>query len=83
MRLPRSLPRLALPAPFLPAPQVSTSAFEACQQQHWPQLFGGLAPAEQQRVMAGLRQARPRLVKGYEAMAMARLILEDDRWGSL
>ena len=30
-------------------------------------------------MMAGLRQARPRLVKGYEAMAMARLVLEDAR----
>jgi hypothetical protein len=44
---------------------VSTSAFEACQQ-HWPQLFATMVPAEQQRVMAGLRQARP--------------VLEDDRF---
>jgi hypothetical protein len=29
--------------------------------------------------MEGLRQVRPRLIKGYEAMVMARLILEDSR----
>lgn len=61
---------------------MSTSAFEACQQV-WPGLFDGLGDAERARVLAGTRDARPRLVKGYEAMVMARLVLEDDRhvWG--
>lgn len=59
--------------------EVSTSAFEACRQL-WPQQFGSLADSERARVMEGLRAARPRLVKGFEAMVMARLILEDDGW---
>lgn len=29
----------------------------------------------------GLRATRPRLIKGWEALVMARLVLEDDRWG--
>ena len=61
-----------------PPTQVSTSALEACQQV-WPGRFDGLGDAERARVLAGTRAARPRLVKGYEAMVMARLVLEDDR----
>ncbi|KAI7843756.1 hypothetical protein COHA_002654 [Chlorella ohadii] len=56
--------------------EVSSSAYDAAAQL-WPQLFGGLPDAERQRVMAGMRATRPRLVKGFEAMVMARLILED------
>jgi len=56
---------------------VSTSGYEACQQ-YWPQLFGELSPQEQQRVRAGMRATRPRLIKGWEALVMARLVLEDD-----
>ncbi len=47
--------------------QVSSSAYDAAAQL-WPQLFGGLPDAERQRVMAGMRATRPRLVKGFEAM---------------
>lgn len=83
--LPTSCPTLLSSPPRcpwplrLPGPQVSISAFEASEK-HWPQLFGSLGHSERGRVLAGLRAARPRLVKGYEAMAMARLVLEDDRW---
>lgn len=61
--------------------EVSTSGYEACQQ-YWPQLFGAVGDAELQRIMAGLRRVRPRLIKGYEALVMARLILEDERCSS-
>ncbi|KAL4448327.1 hypothetical protein ABPG75_005546 [Micractinium tetrahymenae] len=57
--------------------EVSTSALEACCQ-HWPHLFGSLSDAERQRVRRGLRATRPRLIKGWEALVMARLVLEDD-----
>lgn len=59
-------------------PEVSTSAIQAAAE-HWPHIFGpaALPEAERRRVAAGLRCTRPRLVKGSEAMLMARLILED------
>lgn len=57
--------------------EVSTSAYEACQG-YWPDLFAGLSGQEQQRVRAGMRATRPRLIKGWEALVMARLILEDE-----
>ena len=58
--------------------EVSTSGLHSCAQ-HWPHLFRGLDDdeAERRRVWSGLRAARPRLVKGYEVMIMARLILEN------
>lgn len=63
-----------------PRLQVSTSALEACAK-YWPELFGGLGEEERQRMRRGLRATRPRLIKGWEALVMARLVLEDDRWG--
>lgn len=43
----------------------------------WPQLFDGLAPERRADLAAGLRQTRPVLVRGYESMVMARLLLEE------
>lgn len=57
---------------------MSTSGLEACQQ-YWPHLFGSLDGGERQRILASLRAVRPRLIKGYEVLAMARLLLEDKR----
>lgn len=70
--------RLALMT-ILPCLQVSTSAMEACAQ-YWPELFASLGEEERHRVRQGLRATRPRLIKGWEALVMARLVLEDDRW---
>ncbi|KAI3426337.1 hypothetical protein D9Q98_008710 [Chlorella vulgaris] len=56
--------------------EVSTSGLEACQQ-YWPHLFGSLDGGERQRILASLRAVRPRLIKGFEVLAMARLLLED------
>ena len=52
--------------------QVSSSAYDAAAQL-WPRLFDSLPDAERQRVMAGMRATRPRLVKGFEAMV--RLVI--------
>jgi hypothetical protein len=63
--------------------QVSSSAFDAAAQ-HWPELFAGLDPGRVAAVKAGLRRTRPRLVEGYEALVMARLLLESaDNEGGL
>jgi phosphoglycolate phosphatase-like HAD superfamily hydrolase len=56
--------------------EVSSAGVAAAEQQ-WPSLFQGLEGSERQRVLAGVAAARPRLVKGYESMLMARLILQD------
>ncbi len=64
---------------ILPCLQVSTSALVACAQ-YWPELFASLGEEERHRVRQGLRATRPRLIKGWEALVMARLVLEDDRW---
>ncbi|PSC70318.1 hypothetical protein C2E20_6217 [Micractinium conductrix] len=58
--------------------EVSTSALGACAG-YWPQLFGEgqLAERLRQRVRADLRATRPRLINGWEALVMARLVLED------
>ena len=53
-----------------------SSAGVASAEQQWPALFKGLTASERQRVLDGVAEARPRLVKGYESMIMARLILE-------
>eukprot|EP00887_Chlorella_sp_A99_P004237 scaffold15.g4237.t1 len=58
-------------------PEVSTSALAAAARR-WPHLFAALADGERARVLAGLHATRPRLVKGFEAMVMARLVLESD-----
>jgi phosphoglycolate phosphatase-like HAD superfamily hydrolase len=52
------------------------SAGYAAAAQRWPQLFDGVDEAGRARVMAGLAPTRARLVRGYETMVMARLILE-------
>lgn len=49
---------------------MSSSAYDAAAQL-WPHLFDGLPDAERQRVMAGMRATRPRLVQGFEAMVGA------------
>lgn len=53
---------------------MSASGYEAARK-YWPEEFQDAAarPA----IMAGLAAARPRLVKGFEAMVMARLIAQD------
>jgi hypothetical protein len=58
-------------------PEVSTSALEAAEA-HWPNLFSGLSSSERERVRAGLKAVRPRLIAGWESMVMARLVLESD-----
>eukprot|EP00775_Hariotina_reticulata_P003709 gene3709-3972_t len=57
-------------------PEVSASAYAAAQD-YWPDLFAGVTEPHRQQVMAGLRQSRPVLVRGYESMVMARMLLED------
>lgn len=47
----------------------------------WPQFFAALTLEETDRILAGLAATRPRLVRGYESMVMARLILEDPTGG--
>lgn len=51
---------------------MSSSAYDASAEL-WPQLFGGLPDGERQRVLAGMRATRPRLVKGFEAMVRCGL----------
>jgi hypothetical protein len=57
-------------------PQVSSSAYAAARD-YWPDLFSSIDAAQQQQVMEGLRSTRPVLVRGYESMVMARMLLED------
>ncbi|KAF6253918.1 hypothetical protein COO60DRAFT_369922 [Scenedesmus sp. NREL 46B-D3] len=57
-------------------PEVSSSAYAAARD-YWPQRFSSVDAAQQQQVMDGLRRSRPVLVRGYESMVMARMLLED------
>lgn len=57
-------------------PEVSSSAYAAARD-YWPALFSPATAAQQQQVMEGLRSTRPVLVRGYESMVMARMLLED------
>jgi len=57
-------------------PEVSQSAYDAAKD-YWPDLFAKVDGAKRAGVLAGLRETRPVLVRGYESMVMARLILED------
>lgn len=57
-------------------PEVSASAYAAAKD-YWPDLFASTGVEKQQQVLAGLRQTRPVLVRGYESMVMARMLLED------
>lgn len=65
-------------------PEVSASALAAACTR-WPRQFAGLADSsgasgsskQRDELMAGLRKTRPVLVRGYESMVMARLLLEE------
>mmetsp|Transcript_33573 Transcript_33573/g.79687 ORF Transcript_33573/g.79687 Transcript_33573/m.79687 type:complete len:319 (-) Transcript_33573:183-1139(-) len=59
-------------------PEISSSALKASADL-WPGVFEELRFSERKpAVEEGLRKCRPRLIKGFEAMVMARLLLEDD-----
>jgi hypothetical protein len=53
--------------------EVSSAGIAAAELQ-WPEIFKN---GEKAKLLAGVAQARPRLVKGYESMIMARIIHED------
>lgn len=57
-------------------PEVSASAYAAAKD-YWPQLFEGVSTAQEEQVRTGLKKTRPVLVRGYESMIMARMLLED------
>jgi hypothetical protein len=59
-----------------PLLQVSSSAYAAARD-YWPDLFSSVTAEQQQQIMAGLRATRPVLVRGYESMVMARMLLEE------
>lgn len=44
---------------------------------YWPELFRDLDEQRRSTLRAALRRSRPRLVEGFEAMVMARLLAED------
>jgi hypothetical protein len=48
---------------------VSRSAYDAAQD-YWPELFATLDDAKRAGILAGLKQTRPVLVRGYECMVM-------------
>ena len=56
--------------------EVSSAGLEAAGAR-WPHLDLD-SPKRRERVVKGLARTRPRLVKGYETMVMARLICEDE-----
>ncbi|KAI8467749.1 MAG: hypothetical protein J3K34DRAFT_429434 [Monoraphidium minutum] len=56
-------------------PEVSTSAFTSAAD-YWPQAFANASEQQRAAVLQGLRTCRPALVRGYESMVMARLLLE-------
>ncbi|GBF99414.1 hypothetical protein Rsub_12246 [Raphidocelis subcapitata] len=56
-------------------PEVSTSAFDAARD-YWPAAFASADGAAKEAVLQGLRECRPVLVRGYESMVMARLLVE-------
>ncbi|KAJ9513326.1 hypothetical protein QJQ45_001355 [Haematococcus lacustris] len=57
----------------------------------WPHLFSNLSSAQLEQLADDMRRVRPVLVRGYEALVMARLLLEDsgavqsmlDGWGRM
>jgi len=57
-------------------PEVSMSAYTAARD-YWPGIFASATAAQQSAVLEGLRACRPALVRGYESMVMARMLLED------
>jgi phosphoglycolate phosphatase-like HAD superfamily hydrolase len=57
--------------------QEVSSAGIAAAETTWPHLFAELPPATSARLRTSLATVRPRLVRGYETMVIARLILED------
>jgi hypothetical protein len=56
--------------------QVSKSAYDAARD-YWPAVFQAATEQQVAQLMSGMRQTRPVLVRGYESMVMARLLLED------
>lgn len=57
-------------------PEVSASAYAAARD-YFPDIFINVSTEQESQVMQGLRQTRPVLVRGYESMVMARMLLED------
>ncbi|KAL3150803.1 hypothetical protein ABBQ32_000564 [Trebouxia sp. C0010 RCD-2024] len=57
-------------------PEISSSAIAAASE-YWPEEFGHLDDAANHQVRHNLRQVRPVLVNGVEALVMARMVLED------
>ena len=49
--------------------QVSRSAYDAAKD-YWPDIFAKVDGAKRAGVLAGLRETRPVLVRGYESMVM-------------
>lgn len=56
-------------------PEVSMSAYTSARD-YWPELFRGATEEDKAAVLKGLRSCRPVLVRGYESMVMARLLLQ-------
>eukprot|EP00877_Chromochloris_zofingiensis_P013097 jgi/Chrzof1/8040/UNPLg00085.t1 len=57
-------------------PEVSRSAYDAAKA-YWPDVFAAAVDTTQQSVLSGLKKTRPVLIRGYESMVMARMLLED------
>lgn len=55
------------------------SAGYACAREVWPEVFRGVT--EEGALRDGLKRVRPRLVKGYESMLMARILVERGKQG--
>ena len=56
------------------------SAGYACAREVWPEVFQGVS-IEKGGLKDGLKRVRPRLVKGYESMLMARMLVERGEHG--
>lgn len=57
--------------------EVSTAGL-ASAMLRWPDAFRGIDDERKEHVLRGLAQTRPRLVRGYESMVMARMIWESE-----
>ncbi|DBA91546.1 TPA: hypothetical protein ACH3X1_003167 [Trebouxia sp. C0004] len=57
-------------------PEISSSAVAAAAE-YWPEQFGNLDQATHDQMRRDMRQVRPVLVNGVEALVMARMVLEE------
>ncbi|KAK9830317.1 hypothetical protein WJX72_010962 [[Myrmecia] bisecta] len=57
-------------------PEISTAGLLAASA-YWPELFRGLDAERRAAIVRNLKLTRPVLIKGFETMIMARLLLED------